>query len=222
MQQAERNLRLVEALGFPVSNRRLAVALSPSDHEAANLLLADIGFDPEQPFILIHPGASATARRYPPERIGDVAQMLRYRGRQVLVTGVEREAGIVNQVAGHASGVQCLIGQTTLAQYAALIERASLVICGNTLPLHLADALGTPLVVLYSGTDYEEQWRPRFVPAELLRRPTDCHPCYLFDCPIGQSCLDIPVAEVVAAAERVLASVEQPRPVRQLAGGRDD
>jgi ADP-heptose:LPS heptosyltransferase len=222
MQQAERNLRLVEALGFPVSNRRLAVALSPSDHEAANLLLADIGFDPEQPFILIHPGASATARRYPPERIGDVAQMLRYRGRQVLVTGVEREAGIVNQVAGHASGVPCLIGQTTLAQYAALIERASLVICGNTLPLHLADALGTPLVVLYSGTDYEEQWRPRFVPAELLRRPTDCHPCYLFDCPIGQSCLDIPVAEVVAAAERVLASVEQPRPVRQLAGGRDD
>jgi ADP-heptose:LPS heptosyltransferase len=222
MQQAERNLRLVEALGFPVSNRRLAVALSPSDHEAANLLLADIGFDPEQPFILIHPGASATARRYPPERIGDVAQMLRYRGRQVLVTGVEREAGIVNQVAGHAPGVPCLIGQTTLAQYAALIERASLVICGNTLPLHLADALGTPLVVLYSGTDYEEQWRPRFVPAELLRRPTDCHPCYLFDCPIGQSCLDIPVAEVVAAAERVLASVEQPRPVRQLAGGRDD
>jgi len=205
MQQAERNLRLVEALGFPVTDRRLAVALTPDDRGAAGMLLADIGFDPEQPFILIHPGASATARRYPPERFGEVAQLLRHRGRQVLLTGVEREAEIVNQAACHAPGVPCLVGQTTLAQYAALIERTALVICGNTLPLHLADALGTSLVVLYSGTDYEEQWRPRFVPAELLRRPTDCHPCYLFNCPIGQPCLDIPATEVVAAAERFLA-----------------
>jgi len=222
MQQAERNLRLVEALGFPVTDRRLAVALTPDDRGAADSLLAEIGLDPLQPFILIHPGASATARRYPPERFGEVAQLLRHRGRQVLLTGVEREAEIVNQAACHAPGVPCLVGQTTLAQYAALIERASLVICGNTLPLHLADALGTPLVVLYSGTDYEEQWRPRFVPAELLRRPTDCHPCYLFNCPIGQPCLDIPATEVVAAAERFLARAAEPRPFQQLAGGRHD
>jgi ADP-heptose:LPS heptosyltransferase len=222
MQQAERNLRLVEALGFPAANRRLAVALRPDDREAAALLLADIGFDSLQPFVVIHPGASATARRYPPERFGEVAQLLRHRGLQVLLTGVEREAEIVNAAARRAPGVPCLLGQTTLAQYAALIERASLVICGNTLPLHLADALGTPLVVLYSGTDYEEQWRPRFVPAELLRRPTDCHPCYLFDCPLGQPCLDIPATEVVAAAEGLLARTARPCPAPQMAGDGDD
>jgi ADP-heptose:LPS heptosyltransferase len=222
MQQAERNLRLVEALGYPVTNRRLAVALTPDDRAAADLLLADIGFDPEQSFILIHPGASAAARRYPPERFGDVAQLLRHAGRQVLLTGVEREAELLEASASHAPGVPCLIDQTTLAQYAALIARASLVICGNTLPLHLADALGTPLVVLYSGTDYEEQWRPRSVPAELLRRPTDCHPCYLFDCPIGQPCLDIPANEVMEAAERLLAYRKPLHPVRQLAGGGHD
>jgi ADP-heptose:LPS heptosyltransferase len=107
-----------------------------------------------------------------------------------------------------APGARCLLGGTTLPEYAALIERAALVICGNTLPLHLADALMTPALSLYSGTDYESQWRPRFTRARLLRRPTPCHPCYLFQCPIGQPCLDIPPDEVVAEAEALLRDAE--------------
>ena len=72
--------------------------------------------------------------------------------------------------------------------------------------MHLADAVRTPEVVLFSGTDYEEQWRPRSTAARLLRRPTPCHPCYLFECPIGLPCLDIAPEEVVAAAEALLTN----------------
>ncbi len=122
------------------------------------------------------------------------------------MTGVAREAAAVETVVGAAPGARALVGGATLAEYAAIVERAALVICGNTLPMHLADATGTPVLVLYSGTDYEEQWRPRATRSRLLRRPTPCHPCYLFDCPIGQPCLDIPPEEVVAAAERLLAT----------------
>ncbi len=200
MHQVERNLRLVENLGFAARDRRLHVAITDAAQEAAAGLLADAGVDPDAPFVLIHPGASAKARRYPPEYFGAVARLLVERGYPVLITGVEREAAVVNTVLEHASGVPYLLGRTTLSEYAALIERAGLVMCGNTLPLHLADAVGTPLVVLYSGTDYESQWRPRVVPSVLLRRPTPCHPCYLFDCPIGQPCLAIEPEEVVEAA----------------------
>jgi ADP-heptose:LPS heptosyltransferase len=219
MHQTERNLRLVEQLGFPIQERRLAVAINRDDREAAEVLLVDIGFDPDRPFLLIHPGASAAARRYPAEHFGEVSRILRRRGWPVLLTGVEREAAIVAEASTRAPGIPCLVGQTTLAQYAALIERAALVICGNTLPLHLADAVGTPLVVLYSGTDYEEQWRPRFVAAELLRRPTDCHPCYRFDCPIGLPCLDIPALEVADRVERLLAGVPTTDAPGLAAGG---
>ena len=219
LHQVERNLRLIEHLGFTVQDRRLAIAISDQDREAASLLLADVDIDARRPFVLIHPGASAEARRYPPQRMGEVAHLLRRRGWQVLLTGVEREAEILEEARSSAPGARCLIGQTTLAQYAALVERASLVICGNTLPLHLADALGTPLVVLYSGTDYEEQWRPREVPATLLRRPTACHPCYRFTCPIDLPCLDIPAAEVVEAAECLLERTTSGAAVQQAAGG---
>ena len=204
LHQVERNLRLVEGLGFVARDRRLAVMIADEARAAVLDLLTGAGLDPDAPFVLLHPGASARARRYPPERSGTLARLLTERGWPVLVTGVEREAAIVQAVVAGAPQARPLVGGTTLAEYAALVERAALVICGNTLPLHLADATRTPVLALYSGTDWEEQWRPRVTPARLLRRPTPCHPCYLFECPIGQPCLDIAPEEVVEAAERLL------------------
>jgi ADP-heptose:LPS heptosyltransferase len=204
LHQVERNLRLVESLGFVARDRRLRIAIGDEARAAVDPLLQSVGLDPQQPFILIHPGASAEARRYPPERFGVVARMLYDRGWQVLVTGVEREAALLETFAAQAPRVPIVVGTTTLSEYAALAERAALIMCGNTLPLHLADALQTPVVALYSGTDYESQWQPRVTAARILRRPTPCYPCYLFKCPIGQPCLDIPPNDVVAAAEELL------------------
>jgi hypothetical protein len=66
--------------------------------------------------------------------------------------------------------------------------------------------LRTPEIVLFSGTDYEEQWRPRATRYKLLRRATACHPCHLFECPIGLACLDIAPEEVVEEIDAMLAS----------------
>jgi ADP-heptose:LPS heptosyltransferase len=206
--QAERNLRLVEALGFQGRDRDLAVRVPAAARRRVPALLRRAGVVPDQPFLLLHPGASAQARRYPAERFGEVARALTEAGWQVLVTAVEREAALVAAVRGRAPNVRVLVGGTTLAEYAALVERAALVLCNDSMPLHLADALRTPLVVLYSGTEWDEQWRPRAVSHRLLRRPTACQPCYLFECPIGLPCLDIPPEEVVAEVEELLAERE--------------
>lgn len=213
LHQVERNLRLVESVGFVARDRRLAVAIPEAARRAVPERLAAAGLDPGDPFVLLHPGASAQARRYPAERFGEVADRLRERGWPVLVTGVERERETVAAVRRAAPGLPSLVGGTTLPEYAALVERAALVVCGNTLPMHLADAVGTPAVVLFAGTDLEVQWAPRSTVARLLRRPTPCRPCYRFDCPIGLPCLDIPPAEVVAEAEAMLRGVGRGRPV---------
>ena len=219
MHQAERNLRLVEQLGFTVRDRCLIVQINEEARERALALLAECGIDPEQPYILLHPGASAQARRYPPERFGQAAHLLVQHGWQVLVTGVAREETLLQTVMQHSPTAHLLIEKTTLMEYAALVERAALVLCNNSLPLHLADALQVPLVVLYSGTEYEEQWRPRSTPSILLRRPTACQPCYLFACPIGLPCLDIAPEEVVQAAESLLVQKQQPIPIMPDRGG---
>ncbi len=208
LHQVERNLRLVESVGFVAQERRLSIAIADEARNAVPSLLASVGIDPERPYILLHPGASAAARRYPVERFGAVARLLARRGWPVLVTGTEREQALLDDMRSLAPQAAYLTSCTTLSEYAALIERAALVICNDTLPMHLADAVATPVVVLFSGTDLESQWRPRLTPASLLRRDTPCHPCYLFACPIGQPCLDIPPEEVVEHAERLLSEVE--------------
>lgn len=213
LHQVERNLRLVEHLGFVARHRELLARVPETAHSAVPRLLQTAGLDLEQPYVLLHPGASAKARRYPSARFKEVARLLMSRGLSVLVTGVERESEMVAEFVEGVPGVGTLVGGTTLPEYAALVQRAALVMCGNTLPLHLADALGTPSVILYSGTDLESQWRPRATPAQILRRPTPCHPCYLFECPIGQPCLDIPPEEVVAAALALVAPAQPTSPL---------
>ncbi len=210
LHQVERNLRLVESLGFTVRERRLVAAIPPEARAAVSGLLRSAGLDPQRPFVLLHPGASAAARRYPVERFGETARLLAERGWPVLVTGVAREESLVSAVLEQAPSARALLDTTSLGQYAALIERAALVICNDTLPLHLADALDTPLVALFSGTDLESQWGPRSTPHALLRRPTPCHPCYLFECPIGLPCLDIDPREVVEAALSLLSGESGP------------
>jgi ADP-heptose:LPS heptosyltransferase len=204
--QVERNLRLVEALGFSVCDRQLAVTIPSEARDAVTALLSRAGVRPDRPFVVLHPGASARARRYPAERFGRVAELLTRRGLQVLVTGVDRETELINTVLAVAPQSRRMDGGISLAEFAALLERADLVICNDTLPMHLADAVGTPEIVTFSGTDCESQWRPRRVPSRLLRRETSCHPCYLFDCPIGLPCLDIPPEEVADAALSLLAA----------------
>jgi ADP-heptose:LPS heptosyltransferase len=203
LHQVERNLRLVEHLGFIARDRRLVISTSDAARFSVSALLARA--DVQQPFVLLHPGASARARRYPAERFAIVADRLRAHGIPVVITGTERERDLVATITARVPRVPTFLDQTTLTEYAALVERAAVVICNNTLPMHLADAVETPVVVLYSGTDLESQWRPRRTSAVLLRTETPCHPCYLFDCPIGQPCLDISPDEVVGAVFRLLA-----------------
>ncbi len=208
MHQSERNLRLVEHLGFVARDRTLKVFLTQDVLATIPSLLRDAHVAIEQPYIVVHPGASAKARRYPAERFGVVANLLMRHGWQVLLTGTERESELLHEVQRHAPDARVLLAKTTLAQYAALLDGAALVICNDTLPMHLADALRIPAVVLFSGTDYEEQWHPRSTTAQLLRRPTPCYPCFLFECPIGLPCLDIAPEEVVAEAEQLLHEVQ--------------
>jgi ADP-heptose:LPS heptosyltransferase len=86
----------------------------------------------------------------------------------------------------------------------AIIRRSNLVLANNSASLHIADAFGRPMVILYSGTEYLEQWQPRHAPARLLYRSTHCSPCYQFQCPYQMECMDIAPQEVINASLQFL------------------
>ncbi len=195
--QVDRGLHLLAALGVPDRGHQPALRIPAA---ADRLAVALLGARPGS-FAMLAPGASCAARRYPPERFGAVAAAVAAAGLPVRVTGAAGESGLVAQVvraAGHPDVVA--LATTTVPGFTAVLRRAAVAITNNSGGMHLADAVGTPVVVAYAGTERRGDMEPRSVPAALLGEPVSCSPCRQLRCPFAQECLDVAPHRLAEAA----------------------
>jgi heptosyltransferase-1 len=122
-----------------------------------------------RPVVLLSPGAGWGAKRWPAERYGAVAAELHAHGCMVLVNAGPQEQAIAAEVVRASAGV-AVAPEFTLERLIALTCRVCLVIAGDTGPLHLACALGRPVVGIYGPTDPRRNG-PFGVPSRVLRHP---------------------------------------------------
>lgn len=110
---------------------------------------------------LLHPGAAAPARRWPPDRWAAVARAVADEGRRVVITGGRSEVALAERIATAADlgDDAVLAGRTPLRTLAAAVAAAESVVCGDTGVAHLATALGTPSVLLFGPTP-PARWGP--------------------------------------------------------------
>jgi heptosyltransferase-2 len=164
------------------------------------------------PLVAIHPGAAShSAKRWLPERFAALAAALANDGAQVLLVGSESERELtrnVRMLAARPFQIKNLAGETTLPSLAALLRAADLLVANDSGPMHLAAAVGTPVVALFGPTN-EHATHPLAEPGKLRlvsAAKIECRPCKLDTCPIDHRCMDrIGVATVLAAAREVLA-----------------
>jgi ADP-heptose:LPS heptosyltransferase len=160
---------------------------------------------PAEPFVVLHPGASVSARAWEPRRWAELAALLSAEGRRLVVTGAPAEAPLTAMVAAAAPGAVDLGGRCDIASLAAVLALAEAVVVANTGPAHLAAAVGTPVVSLFAPTVPAVRWRPWGVPHELLFRDVPCAGCRARTCPVpGHPCLHCVEAATAAAALRRL------------------
>jgi ADP-heptose:LPS heptosyltransferase len=195
--EVERALSLAEAAGYPLpaeDEGRLAVRL---DSPPPPL--------PDEPFFVLHPGASVPARAWQPERWAQLATMLAGRGHRVVVTGTLEELALTRFVAAGAPGAIDLGGVCDFGGLAAVLSRAAAAAVANTGPAHLAAATGTPVASLFAPTVPAVRWRPWGVPHVLLNRAVPCAGCRARECPVsGHPCLAaVAPAEAAEALERL-------------------
>lgn len=204
--EAQRQLDLVAAIGATIEDRRLVLRVPAIARRQMRQRLANLGVRSAMPLIVIHPGASAPSRRYRADGFSAVARRLvEDHGCQVLWTGSLAEVNLVATIQKEAAVPSwSLAGQTSLEELAALLAEASLLVSNNTGPVHMAAALGTPIVDLYALTN--PQHAPWQVPHELLFHDVPCRNCYRSVCPLEHhDCLRlVPPDAVVAAACRLL------------------
>lgn len=106
----------------------------------------------QQPLVLIHPGAGWGAKRWPTQRFGAVARHLQRQGAAVLINAGPSEDSMAEEVVQASEGRACAVAMS-IEQLIAVTRRATLVIGGDTGPLHLASTLGKPVVAIFGPTD---------------------------------------------------------------------
>jgi len=183
---ADRYAQLAVAPGEPVPaplpQTRLRV--DAANRDAA---LARLGLDASRPVVAFCPGAEyGPAKRWPAEHFAALAGTLAAKGRQVWLFGSAKDqpaADAILAAAPHA-GITSLCGRTDLATAIDLLSRAAAVVANDSGLMHVASALGRPLVALY-GSSSPAHTPPLDPRARLVWLQPECSPCYARECPLG-------------------------------------
>jgi heptosyltransferase-2 len=205
------------ALGTEAIDHRMELFVTDDQRAEAARLLEGVG----RPYALLCPGANKAAKRWPVDRFAQVADSLSRRGLAVAATGSPGERGIVAEVAGAAGATVCDLAERgiTLGSLKAIIAEAALMVTNDTGPRHIAAAVGTPVVTLFGPTDH--RWTTIECPHEriLVADPFLPEPLVADNHARHCAITRIPVADVLDAAEQLLAGRHGRAPHRETANG---
>jgi lipopolysaccharide heptosyltransferase II len=199
--EVRRQLDLVATVGCLGVDERMSMRVPQPASCRVQDILQKLGIDQERPWVIIHPGATAPSRRYPPEGFASVARRLVLdMGIQVIFTGTEPERELVKGIQTAMSAPShSLVGCLNLGEMAAIVAIAPVLIANNTGPVHIAAAVGTPVVDLYALTN--PQHTPWGVPHRVLFHDVPCKYCYKSICPEGHHhCLRLVTPESIVGA----------------------
>ncbi|HTZ21766.1 MAG TPA: glycosyltransferase family 9 protein [Opitutaceae bacterium] len=220
---AEYYLRVLAAAEVPVVSHEIRLIPREADLAFARELLGRL-FRPVIPaptrFLLVHPGSRSPFRLWPTERFGEVCRRVRaeLNARVVLIAGPGEER-MLQAILAHAGSDQLVIDRSlSVPQFAALATLADALLCHDSGPMHVATAVGTPVVALF-GSQNVALWRPVGDRHVLLQAPTPCGDacvapgqCVPSDSYRSYCVRRIPVDEVCAAVRTLFASL----PARSL------
>jgi lipopolysaccharide heptosyltransferase II len=202
----ENRFRMLAAAGIEGKDGHLELHLTGDDEEEARLFLKENGVGETEMVIGLHPGAQKPFKCWPAKNFIEAGKILRGKfGCRIVVTGNAKERELGEEVASGIEGAISSAGCLSLRGTAALIKRISLFITNDTGPMHMAFALKTPVVSLFSPTDPALCGPYKVEKVIVLSKNTTCAQCTGKKC-YNPICLSqISAQEVAEAAGLLLA-----------------
>jgi heptosyltransferase-2 len=211
--EAERNVRLLQALqpAQALASPRLRLRIAPEARRQADQFYTAAGVTGKTMVVGIIPGSQWGTKRWPAERFAALVERVTARANtRCILFGAPAERAIAEAITARYRGpVLNLIGQTSLRALPAYMDRCSIVVSNDTGPMHIAAALGKPVVALYGPTTTALGFTPYGVPWEEMSVTLPCRPCNAHGphrCPLAHwhCMLDLSVDQVVAGMERLV------------------
>jgi heptosyltransferase-2 len=202
--ETEYVLEFLKVLGVPNFDRTMYMPIYKEAEEWVGGFLKEHGLH-DSKIVLMHPQASCPSRLWPQDYYNRVAETIIYMHKaNVIYVGVERDKAIKE-----GNGVLNLTGKTTISQLASLIKHSNLLISNDSGPVHIAVALGTPVISIFGRSQpglSPKRWGHSNANSVFLHKVVGCEVCLAHDCEKGFACIKaIEPKEVLLCADKFLA-----------------
>lgn len=203
-------LDMLKEIGIASSDKALYMPVNPDSENRAQRIFKEAGIGDEDSIIVINPSASCPSKRWQAHNFAETADRLvdKYHAKIVIISD-SQSAGLAGIVTSSMkNGCLNLSGKTTVADLASVLRRADLFISNDSGPVHIACAVGTPVIAIFGRRDAglsPLRWGPTGATDIVLHKDVGCARCLAHDCKNGFKCLDaVTVDEVVDAAGKIL------------------
>ncbi|MBI5124048.1 MAG: lipopolysaccharide heptosyltransferase II [Candidatus Omnitrophica bacterium] len=203
-------LDVLRYIGIETKNKSLYMPANKASEEKIRGVFLAGGISENESVVSMHPAASCPSRRWSVERFAKAADALadRHTAKIVIVAGPEDKASGDRMAALMKSKSLNLSGKTSIADLASVLRRSRLFISNDSGPVHVACAVGTPVISIFGRNDRgisPKRWGPIGKYDVALHKDVGCEVCLAHRCKQGFKCLEaISVQDVLSAAENML------------------
>ena len=204
--EVDRTLGIVRSAGFPVQRVDFGLSRRPEVIERVDEALRLNSLEGHS-LVAIAPGAKRSTNLWETDRFAAVGRQISSRGSSIVLVGEKADAGTCAGIAAQiGSRVHSFAGELSIAESCELLRRCSLAVCLDSGVQHLASAVGTPCVSLFSFWQMRGKWHPHGVRNIVVQKMVPCHTCLRDSCPYDNLCMKaIAVNDVLAPALEILA-----------------
>lgn len=208
--ESEYSLDLVRHLGIQAQDKNLFIPIRAESEKWAKGYLKQEGIKENDLLLAIHPGASCPSKIWPTERFAEAADRLieKYGFRALIVSGpkdINLAKGLIKHM--HHRAID-LSGKTSVSQLASLLKRSSLFISNDSGPVHIATALGVPVISIFGRSQSglsPKRWGPIGEKDKIIHKEVGCIECLAHNCRREFACLKaITVDDVMVAADSIM------------------
>jgi ADP-heptose:LPS heptosyltransferase len=208
LHETDRNLEISPQLGLenPIGNPWPKIF--PTEENRISEMKVQKSLGITKSVIALHCTCMASAKRWGDEKWRKLAGSLPEEV-DIVVVGSKNEREEAERIfRGCQRKVVLAMGVFSLGELAAFLKNSKLFIGVDSAPAHIAAAVGTPVISLFSGTNEAAQWSPRGINVTVIQKATPCSPCELITCPIANECMNqITVEEVRKKVDVYLTTV---------------
>jgi heptosyltransferase-2 len=208
--EAAYTLELLRLFGIAPADPRPAIPVSAAADARVAAVLAEAAVGPEERLVAVHPSASCVSKRWMPERFAQVAdRLIAERGARICIVAGSADLDSARAMAqAMRQPAVNLAGRLSIGELAALLRRCRLLLSNDSGPVHIAAAVGTPVVDIFGRNQAglsPLRWGPLGSGHIILHKEVGCVTCLAHRCDIGFLCLtSLSVEEVCRAAVAVL------------------